>query len=161
SEWCYEPNRETGKYAEGMKLVKDYLKRKGYRLPTEAEWEYACRAGVNTRRHFGESDDLLSKYAWYTANSKERTWPVGSLKPNDLGLFDMHGQLYAWCQERELRYPQNTGGEASEDNEDILAVHDREPRLLRGGSFNTTAPNVRSALRFRYVPGDRGYLIGF
>jgi formylglycine-generating enzyme required for sulfatase activity len=151
----------TGKFAEGMQLAKDYLSRTGYRLPTEAEWEYACRAGAMTRRYYGYADDLLEKYAWYTQNSQERTWPVGSLKPNDLGLFDMHGHLYAWCQERETSYPSGVEGKVPEDTEDSGVVSDREPRLLRGGSFNTTAPNVRSALRYRYVPGDRGYLLGF
>ena len=76
----------------------------GYRLPTEAEMEYATRAGAMTSRYFGETEDLLPKYAWYTKNSQEKTWPVGSLKPNDLGLFDVQGNVYTWCQERYKGY---------------------------------------------------------
>src|SRR5262249_34071029 len=83
-QWCYEPN-EKGEYAQGMKLAASYLQRTGYRLPTEAEWEYACRAGATTRYYFGESDELLPRYARYGVNSQGRLWPVGSLKPNDFG----------------------------------------------------------------------------
>src|SRR5262249_54429099 len=97
-QWCYEPNAH-GQYAQGMKLKANYLSLAGYRLPTEAEWEYACRAGVETNRYYGESEELLGKYGVYSGNSRDhRSWPVGSLKPNDLGLFDMHGNLWCWCQ---------------------------------------------------------------
>src|SRR5262249_3349367 len=91
-QWCYVP-RNDGTFAEGMQLAPDYLRRTGYRLPTEAEWECACRAGTVTSRHYGHCDDLLEKYGWYIKNAPDRTSPVGSLKPNDWGLFDMHGQL--------------------------------------------------------------------
>src|SRR5438094_7675754 len=94
---CYPPIDQIKK---GMTLPADYLQRSGYRLPTEAEWEYACRAGAVTSRYYGESEELLGKYAWYGSNSAGHTWPVGMLKPNDLGLFDMHGNVYTWCQER-------------------------------------------------------------
>ena len=75
------------------------LERTGYRLPTEAEWEYACRSGTITSRYYGVSTDLLGKYAWYQANSREHAWPGGSLIPNESGLFDMLGNVVEWVQD--------------------------------------------------------------
>ena len=93
-------------FADGMRLYPDYLRRTGYRLPTEAEWEYACRALATTARPYGETTALLGKYAWYMENSQQR-WmlPVGSLKPNDFGLFDMLGNAMEWCQDRAVLLP--------------------------------------------------------
>ncbi|HKA08201.1 MAG TPA: formylglycine-generating enzyme family protein, partial [Gemmataceae bacterium] len=108
SQWCYLPNPH-GKYAEGMKLAPDYLQRRGYRLPTEAEWEYCCRAGTSTARYYGRSEELLPKYAWSLRNAKEHAWPVGSLKPNDFGLFDMHGNAWSWCSDSYLHYKPGGG----------------------------------------------------
>ena len=79
-QWCYEINGDE------IKLKASYLSLTGYRLPTESEMEYATRAGAVTSWYFGGTDELLPKYAWYNKNSQEKTWPVGSLKPNDLGL---------------------------------------------------------------------------
>ena len=97
---CYEPN-ERGQYAEGMKIRADVLQRTGYRLPTEAEWEYGCRAGAGTSRYYGSNVDLLGRYAWYLATSGDRAWACGSLLPNNLGLFDMLGNVHEWCQEQD------------------------------------------------------------
>ena len=101
-QWCYLPN-EAGAYAEGMTIPADVLERTGYRLPTEAEWEYACRSGTVTSRYYGQSIELLDTYAWYQANSKEHAWSCGSLLPNDLGLFDMLGNEYEWVQDSTRR----------------------------------------------------------
>jgi serine/threonine protein kinase/formylglycine-generating enzyme required for sulfatase activity len=101
-QWCYEPN-ERGEYAARMKVVTGYLSKTGYRLPTEAEREYACRAWSTTAWSYGNAMDLLDKYAWFSVNSWNRTHPVGSLRPNDLGLFDMHGNVLEWCQGRYVR----------------------------------------------------------
>src|SRR5262249_52040544 len=90
-QWCYEPNSK-GEYTEGMKVKSEFSRLAGYRLPTEVEWEYACRAESVTSRHFGETDELLGQYSWYTKNSQDRCMlPVGTLKPNDWGLFDVLG----------------------------------------------------------------------
>jgi formylglycine-generating enzyme required for sulfatase activity len=160
-EWCYEPNHD-GKYAEGMKIAAGYLGRTGYRLPTEAEWEYACRAGAATSRYYGETKDLLRKYAWYKADSQKRTWPGGSLKPNDLGLFNMHGNLWTWCQDRYLPYGVAAEGMVLQDKEDEKhLVNDLEVRVLRGGSFDSDPRYVRAAYRHKRKPGDRHFALGF
>ena len=143
-QWCYVPNEE-GKYAEGMKMAPNYLQRTGYRLPTEAEWEYACRAGAETGYSFGESEDLLGKYAWFDANSLSRSHPVGSLKPNDLGLFDMHGNAWEWCQDAYEAVGAG-GGKTTED------IRDNNKRVFRGGSFDHHAANERSAYRGWSLP---------
>jgi formylglycine-generating enzyme required for sulfatase activity len=153
-QWCYEI-----KDGQVTKLKAGYLSLTGYRLPTEAEWEYACRAGAGTSRCYGESEELLKKYAWYSENAKTHTSPVGGKKPNDLGLFDLHGNVYAWCQERHEHYPKATGNEAIEDKEDILDIEGKE-RVLRGGSFDDQAVYVRSAFRYRVVPTARYSYIG-
>ncbi|MFI5461423.1 MAG: formylglycine-generating enzyme family protein, partial [Isosphaerales bacterium] len=97
-QWCYLPN-ERGEYDAGMTIPADVLQRTGYRLPTEAEWEFACRSGTVTSRYFGLSIELLGKYAWSQANSREHAWSCGSLLPNDLGLFDMLGNEFEWVHD--------------------------------------------------------------
>ena len=144
---CYEPNDE-GEYAEGMKIVPDALEQPGYRLPTEAEWEYACRAGAVTSRYYGRSVELLGKYAWYSQNSQNRAWPCGQLLPNELGLFDMLGNVYEWCQEQYYRYPEGEGNTTSDDMNILLSIKEQRTRLLRGGSFCNLPANVRSANRY-------------
>jgi formylglycine-generating enzyme required for sulfatase activity len=167
---CYLPNSD-GKYAEGMKLAPDYLSRTGYRLPSEAEWEYACRAGAVTSRYYGETEELLGRYAWYTKNSRDQGMlpgvpgklgvPGDCLKPNDLGLSDMLGNALEWCQESVRYYPRGAKGRPSEDIEDEEDIKDKNYRVLRGGSFVSLAVNVRSAPRFRYVPPIRLENVGF
>jgi formylglycine-generating enzyme required for sulfatase activity len=161
AQWCYEPNTESKDIAR-MKPAADYLRRIGYRLPSEAEWEYACRAVALTSRYYGETEELLSKYAWYTKNSLDR-WmlPVGSLQPNDLGLFDMLGNAQEWCQDQAFYYALGALGKPSEDQEQKRDTTDRPNRVLRGNSFTSAAVFVRSANRSWIDPGNRGYNIGF
>lgn len=128
-------------------------------MPTEAEVEYATRAGSLTSRYYGETEELLSKYAWCIGNSQEKTWPVGSLKPNDLGLFDAQGNVWTWCQESVKDYPQ--GIEVAEDQEDDLEILSAGPRVLRGGSFSYRASYLRSAYRSSDLPEGRYNLFGF
>jgi serine/threonine protein kinase/formylglycine-generating enzyme required for sulfatase activity len=160
-EECYEPNAQ-GKYAEGMKPKANYLRLTGYRLPTEAEWEYACRAQGVTSRYYGETEELLGEYAWYMKNSRDRWFlAVGSLKPNDFGLFDMLGNALEWCQDPIFLYPMEKDVKAIEDIEYKGDIKDKLSRVLRGGSFNHQAVYVRSAYRYRYAPSDRFYNVGF
>jgi WD40 repeat protein/formylglycine-generating enzyme required for sulfatase activity/tetratricopeptide (TPR) repeat protein len=152
-QWCYEPNA-AGQYAPGMKMAANYLQRTGYRLPTEAEWEYACRAGAATGYSFGESEELLPRYAWYQKNWEGRLRPVGSLKPNDLGLFDMHGNDWEWCQDEYKPYPKGEDGKATEDKEDPAEIDHGKWRILRGGVFYPMGYE-RSAARGGNHPGAR------
>ncbi len=136
-QWCYQ---ETVK--GGIKAYPDYLRRTGYRLLTEAEWEYACRAGTASSRSYGSSANLLDRYAWTVANSGERTWPVGQKRPNDLGLFDMLGNVWTWC---EPGSPYRSG--RVEDKEDNHYFEKTAIRPLRGCAFDIKTPNTRSAYR--------------
>ena len=113
-----------------------------------------------TSRYYGETEELLEKYAWYNKNAQDRTWPVGSKKPNDLGLFDMHGNVWTWCQERHRNYPQPQGEKANEDEEDTASINMQYTRLLHGGSFYNRAVFVRSAYRARSEAGVRGDDVG-
>lgn len=92
-EWCYPPRNEIDE--EGDPILAD-LTKTGYRLPTDEEWMHACRAGATTSRFYGDDDQLMWKYAWAHGNSQNRIWPPGQLKPNDLGLFDMYGNVSEW-----------------------------------------------------------------
>jgi formylglycine-generating enzyme required for sulfatase activity len=154
-EWCYEPKREGG-YVKGMTIPRDALQRKGYRLPTEAEWEYACRAGAVTTRYYGSTLTLLDRYAWYFRNSGNplRVQRCGLLMCNDLGLFDMLGNVYEWCQDR---VPLAADGTLSARGE----VVDDGNRVLRGGAFANQAAESRSAQRFWYPPSERRHNQGF
>jgi formylglycine-generating enzyme required for sulfatase activity len=153
---CYP---ELDKIKTGMQLPENYLQRTGYRLPTEAEWEYACRAGTAARWSFGESEEMLSNYGWYALNARNHVWPVGKLKPNELGLFDMHGNLWEWCQSRYVTFT-TKDKEDKEDLQDIKGIKDHDSRVLRGGAFHNLAPDLRSASRNRNGPGIRINWIG-
>jgi eukaryotic-like serine/threonine-protein kinase len=148
NQWCYQPN-DSGHYGPGMTIPDDVLRRTGYRMPTEAEWEYACRAGTMTTRYYGQSLDLLVRYAWYNKNSGERTWSVGSLLPSDLGGFDMLGNAFEWTQDENAAY-QETG-----DTPSSVRPSDDTQRLLRGGGFNDPPGLVRAAHRFGFNPSPR------
>jgi formylglycine-generating enzyme required for sulfatase activity len=162
-QWCYVPNK-AGKYEEGMKMAADYLQRTGYRLPTEAEWEYACRADAETGYSFGELDDLVGKYAWYIGNAAGRSHPGGELRPNDLGLFDMHGNAWEWTQDAYKPFRKAKGRKAIndiEDIEDIINIDNTRKRVFRGGSFDYRGVKARSASRVSYAPDQRDDDVGF
>ncbi len=158
-QWCYEPNKE-GKYAAGMSAKAKFWELTGYRLPTEAEWEYACRSGTVTSRYYGLTESLLPHYAWYQANGEDRTWRVGSLEPNDFGLFDMLGNAEEWCFDRFVLYPDKTDT-VFDDRPMVKPADPTDRRILRGGSFNDQPLNLRSAKRSICPAGDMGHSIGF
>jgi formylglycine-generating enzyme required for sulfatase activity len=143
------------------RLKENYLSLTGYRLPQEAEMEYACRAGAVTGRHYGESEELLGEYAWYASNSHNRSWPVGTKKPNDFGFFDVHGNVYCWCQDEYRPRAQGAGSKAIEDKEGALEIDTQKPRVLRGGSFLFLPSYVRSASRLLYAPAGNFNGYGF
>jgi formylglycine-generating enzyme required for sulfatase activity len=159
-QWCYVSN-EAGAYAEGMSIPADVLKRTGYRLPTDAEWVYACRAGAVTSRYYGASLDLLGAYAWYRANSKDHAWACGSLLPNDLGLFDMLGNEFEWVQDSTRRSMRESRGLFIDNINQYEYINEKNPRLLRGGAFLYHAPLVRSAYRFGFAPAYGDVQYGF
>jgi formylglycine-generating enzyme required for sulfatase activity len=156
---CYEPN-ERGKYAAGMRIKSDALKLASYRLPTEAEWEYACRSGAATSRYYGSSIDLLERYARYYKGQDLRALPCGSLLPNDLGLADMLGNTWEWCQDPYMTHGTGRGQSVDHHIHNLELLTERTPRILRGGSFFYPPVLVRSAVRGRVAPADRSLLNG-
>jgi formylglycine-generating enzyme required for sulfatase activity len=124
-----------------------------FRLPTEAEWEFACRAGSRTRFCFGDSDGGLGDYAWYDGNSGSTTHPVGGKKPNDWGLYDMHGNVWEWCSDWFGSYSSGT-------QRNPTGASSGSDRVFRGGSWNYSARDCRSAYRGRSEPGDRDNILG-
>ncbi|MAR11564.1 MAG: hypothetical protein CL681_16600 [Blastopirellula sp.] len=157
-QWCYETN-DQGQYGSGMKAREKFWELSGFRLPTEAEWEFACRAGANTSRYYGATERLLLNYAWYQVNGDSRTHPVASLKPNDLGLFDMQGNVFEWGNDVFAAYP--SGSKDVVDAPKTDAVTDSFARVARGGSFGNPASLHRSALRDVIVPSVQIVNLGF
>src|SRR5262249_21564281 len=128
----------------------------GYRLPTEAEWEFACRAGTMTRYGFGDDPHDLGEVAWFRRNAGDRTHPAGQKQPNRLGLFDMHGNVWEWCWDgygehdyklREVDDPAGPPGAAT--------------RVIRGGGWDYLPRDLRSASRNDLPPDHRAFVLGF
>ena len=160
SQWVYP---EAIDAAQGIELPADYLHRTGFRLPTEAEWEYAARAGTTASRHFGDDESLVAKHVWYDGSTKrERAHPVGQLPPNQWGLFDMLGNVWEWTFDRRQPYPSGDG--VIDDVEDqVLRVSNEVARTRRGGSFAYEWFTVRSAHRgdVTYFPNQTRDNVGF
>ena len=121
-----------------------------YRLPTEAEWEYAARAGTTGAYSFGDDADSLGRYAWYWDNSGEKTHPIGQKEPNAWGLYDMHGNVWGWVQDwyGERYY-------ASSPGTDPKGPSSGSDRVSRGGGWYYNAQYCRSAFRYYFTPGYR------
>lgn len=142
--------------------VQDFIKKLNemegtdkYRLPSEAEWEYACRAGTTTRYFFGDDKSKLNEYAWYDENSGSETHPVGQKKPNPRGLYDIHGNVWEWTQDR---WHDNYKGAPSDSS--AWEKGNNSDHVSRGGSWHSDALRCRSAYRLKYF-SDVHYRIGF
>ncbi len=137
-EYCYWLTLKTGK---------------AYRLPTETEWEWACRAGTTTAYSFGDRADKLGDYAWYEKNSEESTHPVGQKKPNPWGLYDLYGNVAEWCLDE---YQKDFYGTLSLTHLSLNPVKkpgaNRYPHAVRGGSYADPAARCRSAARLSSDP---------
>jgi formylglycine-generating enzyme required for sulfatase activity len=129
---------------------------KTYRLPTEAEWEYACRAGTTTRYYFGDNDNQLGDYAWYDENSNDTTHPVGQKKPNGWGLYDMSGNVWEWCEDN---WHGNYIG--APDDGSAWLDNDNDYLIVRGGSWFDSPSYCRSAFRDYFNRRDLDFDFGF
>jgi formylglycine-generating enzyme required for sulfatase activity len=124
------------------------------RLPTEAEWEYACRAGTTTDYYSGNGEGALRQVGWFDGNSGGSTKPVGQLKANAWNLHDLHGNVWEWCSDRYGKYAQSS-------KDDPQGPTSGSSRVLRGGGWDDSAENCRAAYRFRLTPTFTDYFLGF
>ena len=154
-----EDKNNTNRF-DKLKYVVKVLGGNGFRLPTEAEWEYACRAGTASAFHYGNSlDSTMANfdgnypYNAETGINREKTTAVGSFKPNAFGLYDMSGNVAEWCRDWYGVYPDGTIDPKSADR--------GRDRVLRGGCWVSFATDLRSAYRARGWPSDRNYCTGF
>ncbi|MGP8322084.1 MAG: SUMF1/EgtB/PvdO family nonheme iron enzyme, partial [Methanosarcinaceae archaeon] len=150
---------ETVSWDDAQEFIKKLNEKEStdkYRLPSEAEWEYAARAGTTTRYSFGDDDSKLGEYAWYSKNSGDKTHPVGSKKANPWGLYDMHGNVWEWVQDEwhDTYNGAPNDGSAWEDGSGAS-------RVLRSGGCFYLIKNCGSANRNHYDTGFRDRTLGF
>lgn len=147
--------REGLKPCYDLKTLRCDFMADGYRLPTEAEWEYACRAKTATRYSFGDDPAELDQCAWFKKNSQAKTHPVKQKNPNPWGLYDMHGNVAEWCNDF---YAESY--EAGQ-TQDPIGPESGEDRVLRGGSWKTSEESCRSSARYSEAPGLADVCFGY
>ena len=135
-------------------LPKEKAAGRVYRLLTEAEWEYACRAETTTDYSFGDNESQLGEYAWFKENSGETTHPVGQKKPNAWGLYDMHGNVWEWCSDWYGNY-------ASGNFTNPLGPQEGSSRVNRGGGWRWEAAACKSGARGFTDPSNQRQNLGF
>lgn len=143
--------KEAQKFVKKLNAIENTDK---YRLPSEAEWEYACKAGTQTRYFFGGDESKLKECAWYAENSGRKTHPIGQKKPNSWGLYDMHGNVWEWVQDKWHDNSTPSNGSIWEDGDGSF-------RVSRGGSWYCDPDSCRSAARFSRAPESRFANLGF
>ena len=127
-----------------------------YRLPTEAQWEYACRAGTTTQYSFGDDHQELAQFGWFKNNSELRSHAVGQKRPNAFGLYDLHGNLWEWCHD----FYDEKWYEKSPTNDPTGPTFGLQ-HVMRGGYWPSSASTCRSAHRGRTIPANRSNHFGF
>lgn len=143
--------KDVWKFLEKINIMD---KENNYRLPTEAEWEFACRGGTRSRYWYGDTTSVLGTYAWYRDNSRRQTHPVGCLPANPFGLYDMLGNVWEWCYDRYGRYPRET-------LEDPVGPRSGRDRVIRGGSWYSKPRSLLCAYRHSFEPSYREDNLGF
>jgi formylglycine-generating enzyme required for sulfatase activity len=154
-QWCFEPSAVNGNAGELVPAA-NWVNRRGYRLPSEAEWEYACRAGTETAWYFGNDPTVLEKYARGAGVADNIPLRVGMLKPNDFGLFDMLGNAAEWCME-EFSPRQISKSDVAVGS----PVRGEIARVIRGGSYFDGSEALRTAARVGMRPNQPAMNVGF
>jgi formylglycine-generating enzyme required for sulfatase activity len=137
-------------------MCQTFCQKTGLQLPSEAQWEYACRAGTTGKWYYGDSESQLGEYAWYDGNSGSQTHDVGGRQPNAFGLYDMSGNVWEWCQDW---WHDNYNGAPSDGR--VWDTPTGSDRLFRGGSWYYDPQYCRSAARYYYSPDSSYYDLGF
>ncbi len=152
----HQANAFCGKVTDAMRQRGLLGRRELIRLPSEAEWEYACRAGTTSRYSFGDAAEALTDYAWFTGNAKGNDPLVGAKRPNPWGLHDMHGYVWEWCS--DAWHPDYKEAPADGSARSGAKTADR---VLRGGAWTEPADRCRSAYRHHRPPETQSDAIGF
>jgi formylglycine-generating enzyme required for sulfatase activity len=150
---------EMVSWEDAQEFIKKLNKKEGtdkYRLPSEAEWEYSCRDGTQTRYSFGDDESKLNEYAWYQKNSGYKTHPVGQKRPSSWGLYDMQGNVWEWVQDK---WHYDYDGATSDGS--VWENGDSSGRMVRGGCWAEDAGGCRSATRLGYFSVERLDFVGF